>query len=210
MSSGEQSDGVVGGPTGDAAVEPAAEAEWGPHAYVEWLGTSVGREFIEVKKGLSEARRGAEPRRYRWPADLRGKPMPTEGPLRLWVAGPDSTFPPEGWVGVVGYDILRKMLLSQLVVEISVTSAGRVVDFISENYRRYGVLFWPRDGITVRGGDRESIATLTRRIESLTDFAEVKLVLTSNSAGHHHFATQEQRQAPGGGTAGRNDGPGGG
>ena len=203
MSSEDQSDAVARG----NAVDPAKEPRWGRHAYVEWLGTSVGREFIEVKKGLSEARSGTERRRYSWPTDLRGRPMPTEGPLRLWVAGADSALPAEGWVRVPDYDALRRMLLSQLVVEISVTSAGRVVDFISENYRRYGVLFWPRDGMTVRGYGKDSIGALTRKIESLTDFADVKLVVTSNSAGHHHFVTTERKQVSSCGAAGKGDKP---
>jgi hypothetical protein len=184
MSSEEQSDEH----TREDTPGEAARSEWGMNAYVSWLTSSVGQDWIKAKKSLLAVQTGEDPP-YRWPTDVRGVPLPSEGPLRIWVSGGQYEAPPDGWVHVNGFADLRHLMLVQLVVEFSMVDVHEAVDFIASNYYGYGTLFWPRDGLTARVREEERITALTHKIQKLTDFAEVELVITRNPQGHTHFHT---------------------
>ena len=161
--------------------------------YVAWTRSSTGKEFREAKISMNALREGKVPP-HSWPTDPAGAYLPAEGPLRVYCdeeAGPA----PEGWVGVSSFADLRVLMLAQIVVEYSVCDARELVDFIASNYYEYHLVFWPRDGLTVRVRDEKRIEDLTRKIVELTDFAGVELEISRDPRGHVHYVTKGRKAA---------------
>lgn len=139
-----------------------------------------GREFKEAR------------RKGRLDAD--GKPIPDEGPLRVFL-GQDTDYrqADANWVRVLTVHDVYQEMLGARVIEISVDhdthgheeeghGAGRdVVRFIHFMLSAHKLLMWPRDGLTIYSTSPADRADIQEALDKLGDLGGVDIFDTLDS-----------------------------